>query len=113
MAYHFKTIDDPNADETSTNGTQVSGINDSGETVGYYRTSTDSYGFARTGATFTTLFGPAGSQEVSANGVNNAGQIVGSYQDANFGAHGFLYDNGTYTQIDDPNAIAKGLSGAN
>jgi len=36
-----------------------------------------------------------------AYGINNSGQIVGSYTNAS-GAHGFLLSGGTYTTLDDP-----------
>ena len=35
------------------------------------------------------------------NGINDAGEVVGTYTDAT-GAHGFLYNNGTYTTLNDP-----------
>jgi probable HAF family extracellular repeat protein len=39
----------------------------------------------------------------SAVGINDLGQIVGSFQDA-IGTHGFLYSRGTYTTLDAPTA---------
>src|SRR5262249_61333163 len=46
-------------------------------------------------------------------GVNDADEIVGSYQDAT-GQHGFLLSGGTYTTLDDPLAtggtIASGIN---
>src|SRR6516225_4456511 len=50
--------------------------------------------------TYTTIDGPAGFN-TGAMGINRAGQIVGSYQDAK-GVHGFLLSGGTYTTLDDP-----------
>jgi probable HAF family extracellular repeat protein len=44
---------------------------------------------------------PSGTN-TEAEGVNDEGQIVGSYV-AGPGSHGFLLSNGTYTSIDDPN----------
>src|SRR5262245_9411192 len=57
----------------------------------------------------TTLDGPlgAGSFGAFANGINNEGQIVGSYDDENMHAHGFLYSNGSYTTLDDPLATGS------
>jgi len=50
-----------------------------------------------------------------AYGINNAGQIVGSYVDAT-GTHGFLFSDGTFTTIDDPLAtqgtFALGINNA-
>src|SRR5262249_15364292 len=37
----------------------------------------------------------------AANGINDAGQIVGYYENAG-GNHGFLSSGGTYTSLDDP-----------
>jgi len=34
-------------------------------------------------------------------GINNNGQVVGTYNDAS-GSHGFIYSDGTYTTLDDP-----------
>src|SRR5438105_3203352 len=47
---------------------------------------------------FTTLDGPGSSLPTSpsANGINNFGQIVGTYSDLT-GQYGFLLDNGSYT----------------
>jgi hypothetical protein len=36
------------------------------------------------------------------NGIDNSGDIVGYYWDAHAVAHGFLYQKGHYTTIDDP-----------
>jgi probable HAF family extracellular repeat protein len=54
------------------------------------------------GGTYTTLDGPLATGAV-ANGINNAGQIVGYYQDSSsFKTRGFLYSGGIYTTLDDP-----------
>ncbi len=39
-----------------------------------------------------------------ANGINNAGDIVGYFQDSSGVVHGFLYNGTTYTTLDDPYA---------
>ena len=36
-----------------------------------------------------------------ASGINNMGQIVGSYRDSNGGWHGYVYTNGTFTNFFD------------
>src|SRR5262249_49433851 len=50
-----------------------------------------------------------------AQGINNAGQIVGQYENANV-FHGFLLSGGTYTTLDGPSAInftvANGINDA-
>src|SRR5436305_15258573 len=58
--------------------------------------------------TFTTLNDPSagtnGGEGTSANGINNAGQIVGAYIDSINKTHGFLYSGGNYTTLNDPSA---------
>jgi probable HAF family extracellular repeat protein len=56
-----------------------------------------------------------GTTSTAALGINNAGQIVGSYSDSGLKGHGFLYTNGTYTALDDPsaNVVNTGASGIN
>src|ERR1051325_2220722 len=46
---------------------------------------------------FVTLDDPLGNS-TSANGINNAGQIVGTYF-ANNVSHGFFYANGAYANV--------------
>ena len=53
--------------------------------------------------TFTPVDVPfAGVTETDANGVNNSGQIVGSYEGQDGIEHGYLYSSGVYTTIDYP-----------
>src|SRR5262245_2829480 len=51
---------------------------------------------------FITLDAPSASGTL-AFGLDNAGQIVGSYNDIT-GTHGFIYSGGTFTQLDYPPA---------
>jgi probable HAF family extracellular repeat protein len=54
--------------------------------------------------TYTTLDDPSATAGTTqASGINDTGQIVGSYVSS--GDHGFLYSGGTYTAIDDPLAL--------
>ena len=66
--------------------------------------------------TYVTLNDPLGADGTLANGIDNAGQIVGEYLDAHGSTHGFLFSSGTYTTIDDPLGIngtdAKGINDA-
>src|SRR5436189_37274 len=74
----YTTIDDPLA----TNGNGAQAINDRGQIVGSYTNATGSHGFLLSGGVYTTLDDPVtGARNTRAFGVNNAGQIVGSYQD--------------------------------
>jgi len=40
-------------------------------------------------------------------GINDAGEIVGNYNDAT-GWHGFVYSGGAYTTLDDPSSTSAG-----
>src|SRR5689334_6096902 len=49
--------------------------------------------------------GPPGpGQGTGAFGINQRGQVVGSYVNDNFEFHNFLLSGGQFTTIDDPNA---------
>src|SRR5438477_7728797 len=62
---------------------------------------------------FTTLDVPGSSfPSGTMNGLNDSGQIVGSYLDAN-GTHGFLLENGNYTLLDLPGSTSTYASGIN
>jgi probable HAF family extracellular repeat protein len=58
---------------------------------------------------FTTIDVPGASSD-NASGINDSGQIVGSFTDANNWTHGFLYSGGSFTTIDYPNT-SKNSSG--
>jgi uncharacterized membrane protein len=54
---------------------------------------------------FTTIAHPdAGFYGIVPEGINNEGQIAGSYSDANDRRHGFVLDDGAYTTVDAPDA---------
>ena len=89
----------------------VTGINDSAEIVLNYA---DVVGTAHCvsvlGSTVTHIADPnetgsGGGTGTSCWGINNAGQIVGSYSTASFG-NGFLYSDGVFTDIVVPGATA-------
>lgn len=64
------------------------------------------------GYTFTKVNYP-GSTMTETSGINNLGQVVGTYTDAAGKPHGFIYQNGTYTTLDYPgtqNNFAFGIS---
>jgi probable HAF family extracellular repeat protein len=101
-------LDDPSAGSL---GTVATGMNDAGQVVGFYfeNTTARKHGFLFTphpfaiGGTYTTLDHPfAAPASTIAQGINNAGQIVGYYGDSNGKTHGFLYSGGSYITIDDP-----------
>lgn len=60
-----------------------------------------------------TLLDVPGSIDTNATGINNAGQVVGWYIDANSQAHGFLYSGGTYTTLDPPGSVYSLAYGIN
>ncbi|HKA83321.1 MAG TPA: hypothetical protein VKD21_05645 [Acidimicrobiales bacterium] len=58
----------------------------------------------RNGA-FTTIDVPAATLTFPL-GINNRGEVVGMYRDANRVGHGFLYKDGAITTIDHPLAAS-------
>lgn len=74
-AYSFSNVDYPGA-----SWTVASGINDSGQIVGYYNDASGvRHGFLLSAGTYTTIDCPSPYTAQSiANGVNSAGQIVGT-----------------------------------
>jgi probable HAF family extracellular repeat protein len=64
------------------------------------------------GYNITTL-DPPGSTETHAVGVNNAGQVVGSYLDKTGSAHGYLFSSSGYTTLDVPGFPSTELTGIN
>src|SRR5262249_35367449 len=94
----FNTFDDPFA----LGATFASGINASGQIVGYYRNARGFHGFLQTQGTYFIIDDPLATGDTVANGINAAGQVVGSYQDASLRLHGFLLNGVTYTTLDDP-----------
>jgi probable HAF family extracellular repeat protein len=116
----YTTLDDPLA----TNGTQAYGINSSGLIVGTYLVGDTPHGFLYnpSGGTYTTLDDPLAANGFDnpfaasgtvAEGINAAGQIVGYYADSNDDEHGFLYNGGIYTTLDDPQAFDTTAFGIN
>ena len=89
-------------------------INAGGQIVGYYVVGTTYHGFFYSNGTYTTLDDPhAGSGIVAlgtlATGINDAGQIVGVYEDNSFVSHYFLYSGGAFTTLPIVGAVASGL----
>jgi hypothetical protein len=100
-------IDVNGAGTTPLAGTYAYGINASGEVVGTVAAAGVSHAFTRAADGTITTFDPPGAGAAGSQGVgiNDSGEIVGRYVDANGVTHGFLRDSsGTYTVLDDPNA---------
>jgi uncharacterized membrane protein len=97
--YSFTSYNVPGASNTV-----ITGINNSGEFVGYYNyspnidLSTPIYGFVQNGSMLSTIAVP-GSFVTEVTGVNNLGQIVGYYTTNNTSAfrQGFVDTNGNIT----------------
>jgi uncharacterized membrane protein len=100
---------------------QARGINDRGEIVGNFL---DNEGLIRgyllvngmvtridfPGAVPRTLEDAGGVPPI---GINDLGQIVGEFQDARKLIHGYLRNNGVFTQIDVPCAPSNSITGIN
>lgn len=107
---HFVTVDHPNAAQFPGGGTTVFGVNNLLQVAGQYRTGSVpiSRGFVWTFGRFTPVDHPnAGGQfGTQANGINDRGEVVGVYSDANTILHGFVLKNGQYRDINFPGAAA-------
>jgi len=76
--------------------TQVIGIDNAGDTVGFYvDKSGANHGFTDIAGTFTTVDNPASTASPTFNqllGINNKGVAVGFYMDSKGDSHGYTYD---------------------
>jgi probable HAF family extracellular repeat protein len=103
----YTTVDDPLGTDTF-----ITGENDNGQIVGYYdnvsaNVSGNEHGFIYSGGTFTTIDNPSGMQATLSgatggtelNGINNAGDIVGTYFDSAGLPHGFIASTGTISFV--------------
>jgi probable HAF family extracellular repeat protein len=106
-SYLFQTIDPPSAGQAFFQGSFATGINSSGEIVGSYTDANQvTHGYLLSGGQYTTLDDPNAGGTTTARGINDRGQIVGTYfGNLGTGLHGFVLDHGQYTTIDDPDAI--------
>jgi uncharacterized membrane protein len=95
------TIDAPGADAT-----MITDVDDQGRAVGVSvdARQTAIQPFVRDpDGRFTTIANPdAGFYGTQPEGINNEGQIAGSYSDANDRRHGFVLDDGVFTTVDAP-----------
>jgi uncharacterized membrane protein len=84
------------------------GINAKGQTVGYYWGEDQAHGFIYEDGIFTTVDVPfEGATDTTINGINDRGDMVGTYIDCGFcpvigNIRGFLYSKGEFTRIDPP-----------
>ena len=80
----------------------LSDVNDLGQAVGAFSDETGiTHSFIRDKhGNFTMLPDVTGAVLTEAASINNRGDIVGFYRDANFVPHGFILQNGVYTSYD-------------
>lgn len=72
--------------------------------MGYYRRDHRYYGYIYSSETFASIDAPKANRwGTIAQGVNNAGEVVGYFQNRR-GFHGFVEKDGVFTQIDNPRA---------
>ncbi len=106
-----KTVLDTNFSEAFKN-------NDSGDVVGYFRDSTGtSHGFLLSKKGMLTILDFPGASDTVAWGINESGTVVG-YFDVYFQGnlvadHGFVWNNGRFSQVDFPGSGDTGLGGIN
>jgi RHS repeat-associated protein len=100
----YGSISYPYPPSTWNDQTEIEGINDNQEMVGYaswIENDTDVPGntaFTYSGSAFSGVSYP-GATFTNPTGINNLGQIVGTYEDASGDGGGFIYTNGTFTAI--------------
>jgi len=105
--YQFKSLDVPGSVTT-----QVNGLNDHGDVVGYFVDAQGAtHGFIWKGG-FSTIDVPDAAV-TKATGINDSGQISGIYSDAGGIQHGFLLAHGQFTQLSFPSAVDTGALGLN
>ena len=90
----------------------ATGIDNAGQVIGYYSSNFVDHYFLYNGGIYTTINVPSGT-DTNINGINNAGEIFGTYFDSNDHTLGFLYSGGTYTTIDPFSSGTVGLTGIN
>ncbi len=88
------------------------GINDLGDVVGAYQINEAplnyppnliQHGYVLKKGTYTTIDVPfAGATNTVATGINNLGEVVGSYLDSDGWSHGFTLKEGVFTSFDFP-----------
>jgi probable HAF family extracellular repeat protein len=102
--FSFSTIDVPGA-----SATWATGINDSGEIVGYFDDSKGTHGFVYVEGQFNKIDVPGVSGNTLAMRINNSGHIVGTVG----GTHGFLDVSGNFSTFDFPSATGTFANGIN
>ena len=113
----------------ATGGTFPQDVNDAGEIVGYYIDAQGSHGFIYINGTFSAvpqnvvnlegvnnagqIVGSTSTDTLHAYDINNAGQVVGSFTDANNASQSFISINGTTRGLSFPGASSTSARGIN
>ena len=102
--YSFTTINSAGGDGDFT---QLLGINNAGTIAGYFGDGSvvpnNGFTIARPyGAGDFTAENFPGAVQTQVVGINNTGATVGFYIDAPGNNHGFIFEGGTYTTVDNP-----------
>jgi probable HAF family extracellular repeat protein len=104
----FSVLTIPNASMAT-----ASGVNNTGVVCGFYVDKLGTHGFTLDLGTFTTLNFPD-APSTSALGINNNGEVVGTYTDTTGLVHGFVYESGSFEEVDDPDGVgATMINGVN
>jgi probable HAF family extracellular repeat protein len=89
----------------------ATGINDAGDIAGWFSDGLSTHAFVLRRGVYTRIDGP-GAIDTLAFGINNHGQVVGSYTHSfTFAVHGFLWDNGFISTFDE--TVLPSISGIN
>ena len=96
--------------------TVARGINSQGQVVGSFGSTfgpgPGEQGFVYSNGTLTVLDYP-GASNTQPHGINDIGQIVGTYYDTNGFPHGFLYSNGAFSTLDIPGSTVTQINAIN
>lgn len=95
----FTTIDYPGSQATV-----VDRINNIGQMVGTFADSGGLHAFLLDDGVFTAFDAPGSSGFTHAYGLNDRGDVVGTYSDARFVNHGYLLHDGVFTEVTVPDA---------
>ncbi len=98
-------IGDPNEGSGSNAVTEILGVSDSGQAVGFYVNSSNAQVAFQLDIQYQTYtdLAPPGAINAEATGINNRGNITG-FQTSSSGTSGFYVQNGTFYQVAYPSA---------
>jgi len=116
----FTAIDDPDAPAFNAGTpnaftiTQASSINNLGDVAGFFIDTNDfGHSFLLSGGVFQPVAVPAGVQGTFVNGLNDSGDVVGTFSDISGVPQGFLRNHRGIRFVNFPNAISTNPTGIN